>query len=140
MHFPSVRSYVQMVEMAFSKAPEGQRTGMALIAGAGQYSFIFAMLAIYMLSCGRALGDIFYSVYVCLPTWTLVAGMLILPFHATARKLGTWQSLIWINVLTIVGTCCIPLAYMMRQGPDVTRPPGSVFVAVESFNFSMAFG
>lgn len=140
MHFPSVRSYVQMVEMAFSQAPEGQRTGMALIAGAGQHSFLFAMLAIYMLSCGRALGNIFYSVFVCLPTWTLVAGMLILPFHATARKLGTWQSLIWINVLTIVGTCCIPLAYMMREGPDVTRPPGSVFVAVENINFSMAFG
>jgi len=137
--FPNVHSYMAMVNMAFSRAPENQRHGMSLLAGAGQYSFIFAMLGLYILSAGKALGDIFYSVYVCLPSWTLLSCCIILPFHATSRRLGTWQSLICANVATICGTCLIPLAYMMYQGVNITRSQDGTFVPVAAFSLTSAF-
>ena len=28
----------------------------------------------------------------------------LLPFAATARHMGSWQSLVWINVATLMGT------------------------------------
>lgn len=140
MHFRGqVRSYRTMVEAAFSRAPEGQRKAMSLLAGVGQYGFISSMLGIYVLSGGRALGNMFYDQYVCLPTWTLLTCAIVLPFHANARKLGTWKSLIWLNVVTITGTCLIPLAYMWSQGLENTRPPGSQFVATAHFSFADAF-
>jgi hypothetical protein len=139
MHFPNVHNYTQLVNMAFSAAPDSQRQFMVFVGGAGQKAFLAAMLGIYILSCGRALGSMFYDVVACLPTWTLLACGLILPFHATARKLGTWKSLIWLNVATICGTCIIPLAYMWNQGLETTRPPGSSFVATADLNFRDMF-
>lgn len=126
--------------MAFSNAPEGQRNFVVLVGTIGQHSFLFAVMGIYILSSGRALGNMFHDFYVCLPTWALIACCIIIPFHATARKMGTWQSLIWLNVATIVGTCFIPLLYMASQGAAVTRAPGSSFVAVADFNFRHVLG
>merc|ERR1719486_1145861 len=106
-------SYAQFVSNAFSKAPEGQRQTIVSIAAFGQYCFIFSMLAIYLLSCGRALGYLFYGLRTCLPTWMLLACAIIFPFCASARRLGSWPSLVWLNIATILGTCLIPLVYMM---------------------------
>lgn len=138
MDFPHIRSFVQMVDMAFSKAPEVQRQGMTIAAGICQYAFIFAMLGVYILCIGRALGNMFNSIHVCLPTWTLITCAIILPFQATARRLGTWRSLVWANVATICGTVFIPLLYMMHEGADKMRAPDSVFVAVAPLSFPNA--
>jgi len=140
MHFPGTRSYVELATAAFSRTSEGQQKTVALVSGSTQYVFIFCMLGLYALSSGRGLGNMLYDRKVCLPTWTLIACAMILPFHTTARRLGTWQSLVWINVATIVGTCAIPLVFMAWQGVAETRAPGSAVYAVTDFSFAGTFG
>merc|ERR1719478_662599 len=100
MQFPEIHSYVEMASMTFSKASEAQRKAMVWVAHVGQHLLLFSFMGVYVLCCGRALGSIFYTIHTCLPTWALIACLIILPFHAMARKLGTFQSLIWVNVAT----------------------------------------
>lgn len=140
MAFPEdVTGFMSMVNQAFSRAPEGQRKFMSFIAGMGQYTLIFTSMGIYVLSGGRALGNMFYDYHICLPTWAMVTCAIIVPFHANARRLGTWQSLIWMNLAMLLGVCLIPLSFMLSQGLQATRPAGSIFVAVADFDMSNTF-
>lgn len=139
MQFPEIHSYVGMASMAFSKAADSHRKAMVCIANVGQHMLLFAFMGVYVLCCGRALGSIFYSIHTCLPTWALIACLIILPFHAMARKLGTFQSLIWVNVATILGTIFIPLGYMLHQGVDSSRASSSHFFAFTNPDFRDTF-
>lgn len=65
---------------------------------------------------------LFYHSHICLPNWMVYAALLplyfqdclnrlklrLLPFAATARHMGSWQSLVWINVVTLMGTVMLP--------------------------------
>jgi amino acid permease len=134
-----VSTYQQMVSKAFSRAGEGVQERMSSISGAIQYTFIVAMLGVYMLSAGKALGDMFYNIFLCLPTWSLIACCFIVPVHATARRLGTWKNLVWMNVAAISAACLLPLGYMYLQGIEHSRPVGSKVESVASFDFSNGF-
>jgi amino acid permease len=96
------------------------------------------MLGVYTLSLGKGIGMIFYNVHICLPQWTLIGCIVVLPFVASARKLGAWKSLIWINCASILATVMIPLAVMARQGVEETRIPGSEVYAVAELSLGNA--
>ena len=94
---------------------------------------------------------LFYHSHICLPNWVVYAALLplghfqgrsklrLLPFAATARHMGSWQSLVWINVLTLMGTVMlppyswlhltsvlrIPLGYYAAKGTSDIKVPGS---------------
>merc|ERR1711988_2025811 len=53
-----------------------------------------------------------------------------MPFLLTARTMGTWKSLVWINIASLIGTIVIPLAYFAAVGIEETREPGSAVYAV----------
>lgn len=95
-----------------------------------QTVFLFLMLGLYMLTMGKSLGMIFHSVHICLPQWTLLMAMIVLPINFFGRKLGSWSELIWLNCCTIFATIAIPLVYMSSMGLEQTRPIGSQFAAV----------
>lgn len=130
MACPGVKTFCQLAEAVFEGAPAGQRQAMVYLTGFTQYSFLFALLGLYTLSCGRGLGMIFYDRRVCLMIWCAIGCAILVPFHTTARQLGSYKSLIWINCATIVGSVFIPLIYMATQSLEQTRPPGSQFLAV----------
>lgn len=71
------------------------------------------------------MGMLFYHNHVCLPTWMIYAALLLLPFAATARHMGSWQSLVWINVATLMGTVLIPLGFYTIIGTEEIKVPGS---------------
>lgn len=135
----SVCTYQQMVSMSFSRADEGTQERMSTFAGALQYTFICSILGIYVLSAGRALGHVFYNVFLCMPTWGLLSCCVIVPINATAKRLGTWKNLVWLNTAAISIACLLPLAYMYSEGVENSRPAGSVVEAVVPFEFSKAF-
>jgi len=130
MAVPGVTTYTGLVQASFAQAPKWQRNFMIRITCLSQYAFIFSMLGLYALSFGKGLGMTNYSTRLCLPIWSLIGCLAILPFNLTARRLGAWQSLIYLNVGTILGTIIIPLVYMASEGVEATRPPGSEFYAV----------
>jgi len=139
MHFPEAGTYCKLVDCAFSKASPFQRSFASNVTAVTQYLFILCMLGLYTLSAGRGLGNLFYDVHWCLPTWSMVATGMLLPFHLTARRLGKWKSLIYMNVATIVGTTAIPLIFMWHLGVENTRPLGSSHFAVAELNVAGTF-
>lgn len=139
MHFPDMSTFSQMAEMAFSKAPESQRNRMVIGTGALQYVFMFAMLGVYILSAGKAIGHMFYNAFVCLPTWTVLACGVILPFNATARRMGAWKNLVWLNLAAICCACLLPILFFMHQGAEASRPTDSEVVSVAPFTFHGGF-
>lgn len=124
------KTYADLVDAAFQKAPRWQRIAMHKLTTFSQYVFIFIILGIYLLSAGKGLGMAFYSVELCLPAWALIAALILLPFAATSRQMGTYQSLVWLNIVTLCGTVMIPLSYYMVYGTEGVRHPESVVVAV----------
>jgi len=130
MKCPAARTYMELAEGAFAGAPPGQRRFVVLFTGITQHVLIAGFLGVYTLSLGKAFGMLFYNVHICLPRWTLMSCLFVLPFVASARKLGAWQSLIWINCGTILATVTIPLVVMSRQGVEETRIPNSVVSGV----------
>merc|ERR1712232_261075 len=75
---------------------------------------------------------ILYMSKICLPHWALIAGMIILPFAGIARRMGSFQSLVWLNIITLCGTICIPLGYYVIVGVEDIRPENSGAYAVSS--------
>jgi len=121
-------TYVDLCRGSFRSAPKWQRRSMAIATGISQYSFMFGLLGIYLLSAGKGFGIVFYMKQLCLPKWAAIAGAVLLPFAGTAREMGTYKSLVWVNVATLCGTVLIPLAYFAVMG--VEPPEGSEVVAL----------
>eukprot|EP00913_Durusdinium_trenchii_P009732 g9144.t1 len=74
---------------------------------------------------GKGFGMLFYHSHICLPNWVIYAALVLFPFAATARHMGSWQSLVWINVATLMGTVLIPLGYYVINGTQEIKVPGS---------------
>ena len=104
-------TYTGFVRGAFAKAPAWQRRVMIWITGFCQKSFIVGMMVLYLMSTGKGMGMLFYHYHVCLPPWMIYAALLLLPFAATARHMSSWQSLVWLNVATLMGSVLIPLSF-----------------------------
>merc|ERR1719229_1477558 len=124
------KTYVGLCRGAFAQAPKWQRRTLLTLTGLSQYSFIFGLMGIYLLSAGKGLGMLFYTTELCLPKWSMVAAAILLPFAGTAREMGSYQSLVWINIITLCGTVLIPLVYFITQGVDEIRKEGSEMVVV----------
>lgn len=140
MSFPGVQTYAQLVDAAFSRSSPTLRHVAVNTTAIVQYLFIFSMLGIYALSIGKGLGNLFYHVHICLPQWTALGCLLLGPIHVTARRLGSWRSLIYVNVATILGTTIIPLVSMATVGVDSTRADGSNFYAFAPLDFAGVLG
>mmetsp|Transcript_112399 Transcript_112399/g.290364 ORF Transcript_112399/g.290364 Transcript_112399/m.290364 type:complete len:509 (+) Transcript_112399:76-1602(+) len=121
-------TYKDLCKGAFSNAPRWQRRAAYITTGISQYSFMFGLLGIYLLSAGKGLGMLFHTTEMCLPTWAAIAACVLLPFAGTAREMGTYQSLVWINIITLCGTVLIPLVYFVIEGADAVRREGSQMV------------
>ncbi|CAJ1443560.1 unnamed protein product [Effrenium voratum] len=118
-------TYTGLVRDAFAVAPRWQRHLMVAMTGFCQKSFMLGMLVLYLMSAGKGFGMLFYQIQVCLPNWVMYAGLLLLPFAATARHMGSWQSLVWVNIATLMGTVMIPLGYYTFVGTSEIKVPGS---------------
>eukprot|EP00435_Cladocopium_sp_Y103_P026486 s4480_g6.t1 len=118
-------TYTAYVRGAFAKAPTWQRRAIISLTGFSQKSFMVGMMVLYLLSAGKGMGMLFYHNHICLPTWMIYAALLLLPFAATARHMGSWQSLVWINVATLMGTVLIPLGFYAIIGTEEIKVPGS---------------
>lgn len=118
-------TYSAFVRGAFAKAPSWQRHGMIILTGCCQKSFMVGMMVLYLLSAGKGFGMLFYHSHICLPNWVIYAALVLFPFAATARHMGSWQSLVWINVATLMGTVLIPLGYYVINGTQEIKVPGS---------------
>lgn len=130
MKVPDARTYMELAEGVFRDSPDREREVCMAVVGFVQYATIASLLGIAALIVAKCLGMIFYHIPQCLPVWGAIGCIAILPFSATARRMGTWQSLIWLNLLTTLGTIFITLATMMKDGVEKTRPAGSEFVAI----------
>ena len=129
-------TYTGFVRGAFAKAPAWQRRVMIWITGFCQKSFIVGMMVLYLMSAGKGMGMLFYHYHVCLPQWMIYAALLLLPFAATARHMSSWQSLVWLNVATLMGSVLIPLSFESPcWGTDEIFPvPESEVEMVSSLN------
>jgi len=136
MKCPSARTYMELVECAFAGAPPAQRRFAVLFTGVAQHLTIAGLLGVYTLSIGKAFGMIFYNVHLCLPVWMLIGCFFVLPFAGSARRLGAWQSLIWINSASILATVIVPLVAMAMEGVEQTRIPGSTVRAFAELSLS----
>jgi len=130
MQCPHANTYKELVLAAFEGAGQRQQKVAAFVTAFSQYLMLFLLLALYTLSLGKSLGMLFYDLRICLVTWTIIGCLLLLPFHLTTQTLGGWESLIWLNVLTIVGSTFVPLLQLAVDGLDETRSPGSTAHAV----------
>jgi len=119
------QTYTDLCKGAFAKAPTWQRRVAIVATWVSQYSFMFGLLGIYLLSAGKGLGMLFNASKICLPQWAAFSAILLLPFAGTARRMGSYQALVWVNILTLCGTVLIPLTYFITQGVDETRKEGS---------------
>jgi len=130
MRHPQARTFMELASAVCASMPEGTRAGVVWVVGAAQSSFIFMVLGLYTLTIGDGLGKLFYTTQLCLPVWTLIGSLVLLPVLANATSLGSYKSLIYVNCSMILGCICIPLVYMSTQGVEVTRPPTAGFYAV----------
>ncbi|CAE8639134.1 unnamed protein product [Polarella glacialis] len=131
MHLGHGDTYTRLCKAAFAKAPPWQQRLAATLTGVSQLVFFFALLGIYLISAGKALALIFNDAQVCLPVWMLMGAVIIAPFAGSSRTMGTYESLVWLNILTLLGSVFIPLGYMIIQGTEETRPANSQFMAIE---------
>lgn len=130
------KTYMELAHEAYAGAPPQLQRFMVLITGASQHLIILCFLSVYTLTFGKAFGMMFYSIHYCLPQWTLIGCMFVLPFVASARRLGEWQSLIWINCASILATVAVPLLVMANAGVEQTRRPGSAVLAIADLDVS----
>lgn len=61
----------------------------------------------------------------CLPQWALFAGLILFPFAAISRNMGSCECLVWLNIASLCGTVFIPLLYYAILGTEDFRPPES---------------
>jgi len=123
-------TYKDLCKGAFAKAPKWQFRAASITTWVSQYSFMFGLLGLYLLSAGKGLGMLFHTSEICLPQWAAIAALVLLPFAGTAREMGSYQSLVWINIITLCGTVAIPLVYFVTQGPEEIRKEGSEMLLV----------
>jgi len=136
MDCPQAHTYMGLVDAAFANdSSPRRRDAIVAFTGFCQYSSLFGVLCLYTLSFGKSLGMSFYDLHACLPTWTFLGCMLLLPLVVTSRTMGTWSSLIWVNVLTIVGTVVVPLWEMARRLEHGAHDAGE-FHAVAPMSFA----
>jgi len=126
----SAGTYTALCRGAFKKAPKLQGSFLLFLTGMSQYSFLFGLMGIYLLSAGKGLGMLFYQQRVCLPVWAAISGAILLPFAGTAREMGSYKSLVWINIMTLCGTVLIPMCYYIIVGVDGIRPEDSQVVPI----------
>jgi len=80
------------------------------------------------------LGFMFYDHKVCLPVWSAIGALVLLPFAGTSRKMGSHGWLVWANILTLCGTIVIPLTYFLffgREELTLARESDANFFATE---------
>jgi len=123
-------TYHEMCMVAFASAPAWQRRVAAVLGSGPQIIFIFMVLGIYLLSIGEGLGMLFYDMRLCLPVWTLFAACLLLPVVCMATEMGKYKSLVYFNVLALMGVIVIPLVYLAFSDEDVITEDSKV----RSFN------
>lgn len=133
---PEAKTYMDLASATFADLPHNQQKLLVDATGLIQYSGLFSMLGLSLLCIGKGLGMLFYHVPMCLPLWSFLGCVLVLPFHITGRKLGTWKSLVWVNLVTILGSTAIPLAYMFWHGVEASRIKGSSAHAIEEFTLA----
>jgi amino acid permease len=139
MRHPQARTFMELTSAVCASMPEGTRACVVGLVGAAQSSFLFLVLGLYSLSIGEGLGKLFYETQLCLPLWTLIGSLVLLPVHVNATSLGSYKSLIYVNCSTILGSIFVPLIYMSTLGVEVTRPPTAGFYAVNpNLSFSDA--
>jgi len=112
---PQAHTFTGLVEVAFASDPPRQRDAIVAFTGFCQFFSLFGVLCLYTVSFGKSLGMSFYDVHACLPTWTTLGCLLLMPLMVTSRSMGSLPSLMWVNLLTIVGTVAIPLWEMARR-------------------------
>jgi len=132
----SAHTYTELASGVFANSPPWQQKVAYGVTLVSQMMFLFGLMGVYLLSAGKGLGMVFYSQQVCLPIWMLIAGAILLPFALTAREMGSWQSLVWINIVTLTGTVVISLGYFISVGVDEVRPEGSEIVTVSSLTYA----
>jgi len=142
-------TFTELVRDCFAEAPAWQRHLIVILTAICQKSFLFGLLAVYLMSGAKGLGMILHEVKLCLPVWAVLAALLLFPFAGTARHMGSWQSLVWVNVITLCGTVMIPLGYYGIAGVSGIRLPGSeveffveptfedILSALSTFTFGM---
>jgi len=130
MEYPQANTLTELASAAFAKAPAAHQRAIEWATSSIQSVWIFAALALYTLTMGKGLGMIFYDAHLCLPVWTLIGCLLILPGNLHVRSLGEYSSPIWINIATTMGTCLIPIVWLACQGVDSTRSSTATFAAV----------
>lgn len=79
---------------------------------------------------------IFYNTHLCLPHWALIAAALVLPFACFSRNMGSCPILVWLNIVTLIGSVVIPLAYYCFVGTEDVRLPGSEVREFETMSIS----
>jgi len=82
------QTYRDLSKGAIDRASARQWRAANDITGVSQYTFMFAILGIYLLSAGRGLGMLFHASEVCLPQRAAVAALLLLPFASTGASRG----------------------------------------------------
>lgn len=136
MHSPGVRTYAELARASCAGLSERHQNWAICSVGVCQMISLCATLTIYTLTLGEGLGMLFNETHICLPYWTLIGIAIIFPFAATARTLGSWPSLLFLNIATILGSVLIPLISWVSLGLDATRIPGSQYEAVETLTLS----
>mmetsp|Transcript_84795 Transcript_84795/g.245176 ORF Transcript_84795/g.245176 Transcript_84795/m.245176 type:complete len:478 (-) Transcript_84795:108-1541(-) len=132
------RTYIDLCAGAFARAPPWQRRLAVWTTSTSQYIFIFSMMAIFVLSAGKGLGMLFFDNHICLPKWAALACLLVLPFLLSSQRMGSYDTLVWINILTLIGTITIPLAYYIVNGSEEARSLNSKWLAVADVTVSTA--
>lgn len=146
---PEAQTLPELVDMAFSKAPEAQRRFATASAVQLQTICTFACCAAYLLGAAKGLGMLFYNVRICFPVWALMPCALLLPFLGCARELGTFKPLLWFNVCVLGFAIGIPLLAMgmAASAPDAPERQvdavadvtyGSVLLGFSMMNFAYA--
>jgi len=129
MDYLETHTYTELVGAVFASAGPNQKNAMMAISAWSQFCFLCGLLGLYVLTIGSSLGMLFHDVQICLPMWAFIGSVIVLPFVLTSRRMGSWKSLVWLNVLTLLGTIFIPLGYMAAHGKQI-RPHGSHVYAV----------
>lgn len=129
-HFPETQTYRDLVEAAFGDTTDSTRRVVTTTLYGMQTAFLFLMLGLYMLTMGKSVGMFFYNIHVCLPHWSLLVCIVVLPISILGKNMGSWSTLIWGNCFTILMTIAIPLTFFGMMGVDKTRPHDSHFAAV----------
>lgn len=129
----------QLAYNVYKDQGDGRAHSMKTLTTLVQGTHMFSMLGMCSLTAGKALGMLFYDVRVCLPSWSFIGCMIIFPFIASTQSLGGWSSLVFLNIVTIMGSVAMPLAHFYSMGSEHTRATGASVHPVADFDISKWF-